>query len=55
MIDYLHDTFFQSDINESYKLHYERIDLRKEPILRKVKTAKKCICNYWCFNHGFKF
>ena len=40
IIDYLDDNFFQSDKNESYKLHYQRIDLKKELMLIKVKTTK---------------
>ena len=40
IIDYLDDNFFQSDKNGSYKLHYQRIDLKKELMLIKVKTTK---------------
>ena len=35
-------------------LYYNRTDIRKG--LVKSNNSKECmICNYWTFNHGFKF
>ena len=37
-------------------LYYERIDISKEIDHAKSNNSKECmICNYWFFNHGFKF
>ena len=37
-------------------LHCNRIDISNGIDLAKNKKTKECmICNYWFFNHGFKF
>ena len=37
-------------------LYYERIDISKGTDPTKSNISKECmICDYWFFNHGFKF
>ena len=37
-------------------LYYDRIDISEGIELAKSNNSKECmICNYWFFNHGFKF
>ena len=37
-------------------LYYDRIDISKRIDLAKSNNSKECfLCNYWFFNHGFKF
>ena len=37
-------------------LYYDKIDISKEIDLAKINNSKETIiCQYWLFNHGFKF
>ena len=37
-------------------LHYDRIDIIEGIDSTKSNRSKECmICNYWFFDHGFKF